>query len=98
MSTPQIWFQVGDDKWHAAEHASVAEGHLTAHCGYVANADEYEAVELAPGVLPLASPPPADDGVCLHCQRALEMERREHGDASGEGMPEAPDEEGDRKV
>ena len=97
MTTPQIWFQVGDDKWHAAENASVAQGQLTAHCGYVALPDEYEAVELAPGMLPLSPPSPAEDAVCLHCQRALEMERREQGDASGEGMPEAP-EEGDREA
>jgi hypothetical protein len=93
MSTLQIWFQVGDDKWHAAEHAFVAEGHLTAHCGYVARFGDYEAVELEPGVLPLSPPPPAEDAVCLHCQRALELERREQGEASSEGMPEAPEEE-----
>ena len=93
MSTPQVWFQVGDDKWHAAEHAALAEGDLTAHCGYLAHAGDYEAVGLAPGVLPLSPPPPAEDAICLHCQRALEMERREQGDASGEGMPEASEDE-----
>ncbi len=91
MSTTQTWFQVGDEKWHAAETASVAEGQLTSHCGYITSSDEYESVELDPGVLPV-SLLPADDAVCLHCQRALEMERREQGDASGEGMPEALEE------
>lgn len=71
-----VWFQVvKDGKWHAAE--DIDERQLFSWCGLIGIEGDSETVRLAQGVLPIAALPPLNDDVCLHCQRALEMARRD---------------------
>ena len=94
MNTTQLWFQQVDPadangaKWHAADSVtSPSDGfHYRACCGF--ETSHASTVALDPGVLPVGD---VEDAVCLHCQRALEMERRDQDIASAEGMPEPPE-------
>jgi hypothetical protein len=86
MSEQVIWFQNlnGDEPpslWHAAEiakrHADDAGDlppfYCRAYCGYETGT-AFESYPLDVGNVPVT---PHSFGVCLHCQRALEMERRD---------------------
>lgn len=82
MSNTQTWFRttLGDarGKWHAVKHLS-EHGYgerLYAYCGFeLERTDTHPEVAEAPaGELPVGT---NDEPVCLHCQRALEMARRE---------------------
>lgn len=65
-----IWFRVKGGKWHAAESISPIES----LCGFTVKSRGVETLIAPVGVLPVGV---HGDDVCLHCQRALEMARRD---------------------
>lgn len=73
-----VWFRQSAQNGEDASmwHASNANGRPHGYCGFSPDAMAvYERVVLPIGELPVDEP--GRDDVCLHCQRALEMARRD---------------------